>query len=128
MESVEKVPESDLVLCHEVVYNHLPFPQGCHTHHEEVRRQVQVKHLLPPGLSGDLEPTQGSKEFRTMHVALLMLDTRQQENRLIQNISTPTLSLPLSPTLHLSMTPFSPAHPLPVIVEVWPHIEQYCLE
>ena len=72
MESGEQVSECDLVLCHEVVHHHLPFPERGHAHHEEVGGQEEVKDFLPPGLPGDLEPTEGGQQLGTVEVALLV--------------------------------------------------------
>ena len=84
MESGEKVSECDLVLRHEVVHDHLPFPERVHIRCKEVWTQEQIKDLLSPGLSGDLEPTQGGQEFGTMHIALLVLRARGEGSTTIE--------------------------------------------
>ena len=75
MESGQEVSERDLVLRHEVVHHHLPLPERGHAHHEEVGGKEEVKDLLPPGLSGDLEAAEGGQQFGAVHVALLVCST-----------------------------------------------------
>jgi len=75
MESWEQISKGHLVLCHEVVYNHLPLLKGRQCGRKEVRCQKQIKCFLSPGFSGHLKPTQRSQQLGRLSVGLMKFMT-----------------------------------------------------
>ena len=75
VEPCEQVSECDLVLGHQVVDDHLPFPESLQLHGKEAWVEEEIESLLSPGLPCHLEPTQRGQQLHCVHVAGLEVRT-----------------------------------------------------